>query len=371
MNELSGKAKYADAWEAWKAENWDDTAKMTKAEAEAQQRIREIETENETLRQLQGDSDVTFEQLQSEVDKMVSSKLKGALTEEQFNQKYGSKLFDKDAYDKEINQRVTNWTAALDDMYFCKLYELGFKNKDEFGEILKPVDVIKYANENKIQDLEEAYNRMVSPRRTEKQNKDMEVKLEAARKEGEIKGKQEAMMGVNGKMPTDSGAPEMSHLQERLLRQKDADAKPAIAEEIKLDGSGKLGHAVADIYRKQKAGEGTGITSGVRRYFFKPGLKCLGLKALVEVLPRKYGVKTKDMARLFSFEMSKRNLHQVGVVQKLAESSVAHIAQEPTDLASDMAVIDNKVFSPTVPASPGFFADGTRRLAWRTGHSIP
>ena len=254
LNELDGKAKYADAWETWKKDNWDDERKMTKAEAEAQQRIREIESENETLRQLQGDSDVTFEQLQSEVDKMVSSKLKGALTEEQFNQKYGSKLFDKDAYDKEINQRVTNWTAGRDDMYL-KLYELGFKNKDEFGEILKPVDVIKYANENKIQDLEEAYNRMVSPRRTEKQNKDMEVKLEAARKEGEIKGKQEAMMGVNGKMPTDSGSPEMSHLQERLLRQKDADAKPAIAEEIKLDGSGKLGHAVADIYRKQKAGE--------------------------------------------------------------------------------------------------------------------
>lgn len=254
MNELSGKAKYADAWEEWKRTEWNDELKMTKAEAKLQQELREMEAENETLRQLQGDSDVTFEQLQSEVEKMVTAKTKGALTEEQFNAKYGSKLFDKDAYDKEINQRVTNWTAGRDDMYL-KLYELGFKNKDEFGEILKPVEVIKYANENKIQDLEEAYNRMVSPRRTEKQNKDMEVKLEAARKEGEIKGKQEAMMGVNGKMPTDSGAPEMSHLQERLLRQKDADAKPVIPEEIKLDGSGKLGHAVADIYRKQKAGE--------------------------------------------------------------------------------------------------------------------
>lgn len=254
LNELDGKAKYADAWEKWKLDNWDDTVKMTKAEAEAQQRIREIEAENETLRQLQETGDVTFEQLQSEVDKMVTAKTKGALTEEQFQQKYGSKLFDKAAYDQEINQRVTSWTAGRDDMYL-KLYELGFKNKDEFGEILKPVDVIKFANDNKIQDLEVAYNQMVAPRRTEKQNKDMELKLEAARKEGEIKGKQEAMMGVNGKMPTDSGAPEMSHLQERLLRQKDADSKPVISDDIKMDGSGKLGHAVADLYRKQKAGE--------------------------------------------------------------------------------------------------------------------
>jgi len=66
----------------------------------------------------------------------------------------------------------------------------------------------------------------------------LELKLETARKEGELKGKQEAMMGLNGKMPTDSGAPEMSHLQERLLRHKDADAKPVIPDEIKLDGSG-------------------------------------------------------------------------------------------------------------------------------------
>lgn len=254
LNELDGKAKYADAWEKWKSDNWDETARMTKAEAEAQQKIREIESENETLRQLQETGDVTFEQLQSEVDKMVTAKTKGALTEEQFTQKYGSKLFDKDAYDKEINQRVTNWTAGRDEMYL-KILKMGFKNKDEFGEVLEPLDVIKYANENKIQDLDVAYNQMVAPRRTEKQNKDIEAKLEAARKEGEIAGQQKAMMGVNGKMPTDSGAPEMSHLQERLLRQKDADAKPVIADEIKMDGSGKLGHAVADLYRKQKAGE--------------------------------------------------------------------------------------------------------------------
>ena len=217
LNELDGKAKYADAWETWKKENWDDGLKMTKAEAEAQQRIREMEAENETLRQLQGDSDVTFEQLQSEVDKMVTAKTKGALTEEQFNQKYGTKLFDKAAYDKEVNERVTNWTAARDNMYL-QMYELGFKHKDEFGEILKPADVIKYANENKIQDLEEAHNRMVAPRRTEKQNKDMELKLEAARKEGETKAKQEMAMSSTGRMPTDAGAPEMSHLQQRLLR---------------------------------------------------------------------------------------------------------------------------------------------------------
>jgi len=254
LNELDGKAKYADAWETWKKDNWDDTLKMTKAEAEAQQRIRDIEAENETLRQLQETGDVTFEQLNTEIEKAITAKTKGVLTEEQFQQKYGSKLFDKAAYDQEINQRVTNWTAGRDEMYL-KILRLGFKNKDEFGEVLEPMDVIKYANENKIQDLEDAYNKMVAPRRTEKQNKELEAKLEAARKEGEIKGKQEAMMGVNGKMPTDSGAPEMSHLQERLLRQKDADAKPVIPDEIKMDGSGKLGHAVADLYRKQKAGE--------------------------------------------------------------------------------------------------------------------
>jgi len=45
LNELDGKAKYADAWETWKKDNWDDERKMTKAEAEAQQKIREIESE--------------------------------------------------------------------------------------------------------------------------------------------------------------------------------------------------------------------------------------------------------------------------------------------------------------------------------------
>lgn len=252
LNELGGKAKYADAWEKWKNENWDPDLKMTKAEAEAQDRIRAIESENETLRQLQETGDVTFEQLQSEVDKMVTAKTKGALTDEQFNQKYGTKLFDKVAYDKEVNERVTNWTAARDNMYL-QLYELGFKHKDEFGEILKPADVIKFANEKGKQDLEEAYGMMVSSRRTEKQNKDMEAKLEAARKEGELKGKQEAAMGATGRMPSDTGAPEMSHLQQRLLRGTEKEGEAKIPDEIKMDGSGRLGHAVADIYRKAKA----------------------------------------------------------------------------------------------------------------------
>lgn len=254
LNELDGKAKYADAWETWKTNNWDPELKMTKAEAEAQQRIREIESENETLRQLQETGDVTFEQLQSEVDKMVTAKTKGALTEEQFNQKYGTRLFDKEAYDKEVNQRVTNWTAARDNMYL-QLYEMGFKHKDEFGEILKPGDVIKFANEKGKQDLEEAYNLMVSSRRTEKQNKDLELKLAEARKEGESKGRQEAAMGTNGRMPSDAGAPEMTHLQQRLLRGTEKEGEAKIPDEIKMDGSGKLGHAVADLYRKAKAQE--------------------------------------------------------------------------------------------------------------------
>ncbi len=266
LNELEGRAKYADAWEKWKGENWDEDLKMTKAEAQAQERIRDIQAENETLRQLQEAGDVTLEQLAQEFDRLFATKAKGVMTEQAFNDKFGKRLFDKDAYDKEINERVTNYTAARDNMYLG-LYQIGFKHKDEFGEVLNPLDVIKYANENNIQDMALAHERMVSPRREErrkaeetKREEKTKTDLEAAKQAGIAQGRQEAAMGSGGRMPSDAGVPEMTHLQERLLRPAKKPEDQLIPEEVKMDGSGKLGQAVADLYRRQKL-EGTGAAA--------------------------------------------------------------------------------------------------------------
>lgn len=261
MNELGEEKKknekklaVVDKWEEWKKANWDDEHNATKQEFAYQQRLAELETENQNLT-AKVETEMTFEDVAQEVDKLMNGKLKGVLTEDDFNKKYGTKLFDKDKYDKEVNDRVINWVAARDNMYL-QLFDIGFKHKDEFGEVLDPGKVIEYANEHKIQDLKDAHDKMVALRRAEKTDKMRAEEIAAAEKRGEEKKAKELGMtqAQGGRMPTDSGAPEMSHLQQRILKRgSEKKEEQAIPDDIKLDGSGALGHKVAEFYRQDKA----------------------------------------------------------------------------------------------------------------------
>lgn len=252
-NERDNKVKLAEKWSDWRKANWLDDLNMTKEEAAVRQRVQELEGEVGVLRQ-KVDTEVTFEELHKEIETMWDAKSKGVMTDKDFNDKYGKKLFNQEEYDKTVDEKLNRTLAAIENLY-GKTFELGFKHKDEFGEVLNPLTVVEYAAKNGIQDLNKAYDSMVSDRRGQSRDKELEAKLAAARKEGEDKARREVQMSPTGKLPVDTGSSEMSPLQERVYkaRVENKDNKPVIPDEIKADGSGRLGHAVAEQYRLDKA----------------------------------------------------------------------------------------------------------------------
>lgn len=259
MNEFDGefktakaKAEYADKWEQWKNDNWLPDLNMTKEEEAATRRALDLEKEVETLRQSK-EGDVTFEEIQAEVDKLVGAKMKGVVTEETLK-KDRENYLDKTTFEREMTNRLLQTENGLTHV-FLKTYPLGFQHQKEFGEVLDPQELVKYAVEKKINDLGEAYNSMVATRRTEVQGKAMEEKLAEAKRQGAEEAKKAAAMGPNGRMPVDSGAPEMTHLQERIMKKsksEDPDATKAIPEDVKADGSGRLAQLVAEQWRKDQ-----------------------------------------------------------------------------------------------------------------------
>ena len=253
MNELDSRVKYASEWDTWKDGNWDPALGMTKGEARAFQTIRELETENLTLKG-KVESEMTFEDVQKEVDKLWADKSKGVMTEEAFTQKFGNQYIPKGEYEKDVNTRLGNVLAGVEQLY-GKTFQQALKHMKEFDEVIDPLSIVEYANKNGISDLEKAYGMMVDPRRKEKSDATYKAEIEAAEKRGEQKARQEVAMGPQGRMPTDSGAPEMGHLQQRLLKVRKEGETPVIPDEVKMDGSGALGHSVAALYRQEQAGK--------------------------------------------------------------------------------------------------------------------
>lgn len=252
-NERDGKVKLAEKWSDWRKSNWLDDLNMTKEEAAARQKVLDLEGEVGALRQ-KVETEVTFEELHKEIDNLWDAKSKGVLTDKAFDEKYGKKLFNQEEYDKAVDAKLERNLAAVETI-FGKTLPIVLKHKDEFGEVIDPLTVVEYAGKNGYQDLNKAYDSMVSDRRGQNRDKEMEAKLAAARKEGEDKANRERQMGVGGKIPVDTGRSEMSPLEERVFKSRveNKDNKPAITDEIKADGSGKLGHAVAEQYRLDKA----------------------------------------------------------------------------------------------------------------------
>ena len=253
LNELDSRVKYANDWDAWKTKEWDDALGMTKGEAKAFGMIRELETENISLKG-KVETEVTFEDVQKEIDKMWDAKSKGVMTEDTFSQKFGGKFVDKDTYEKDVNAKLGNVLAGVEQLY-GKTSQLAMKHMKEFDEIIDPLSIVEYANKNGVSDLNKAYDMLVGPRREERTTESRKKEIEEAEKRGEQKALQQQAMGVNGRMPTDNGAPEMGHLQNRLLKVKKEGDTPAVPDDVKMDGSGSLAHSVAAIYRQEQAGK--------------------------------------------------------------------------------------------------------------------
>ena len=238
LDELRPKVAKADQWDAWEAENWDAEHGMTKAEYALQQGNRSL-TERLAVAATGTGDEVTFDDLNKHLD----TKIKALGIDP-------TKLVNKDDFEKAIGSKVeearnyNNFTANLATRAAYRM----MKHKDEFGELLNPDDLFKYAQENKIDSLDDAHDKMVADRRQTAIDTKQKAALDAAKAEGKKEGLQERAMG-DGQMPVDMGSPDMGHFQKTLLNAGKKDAAGAVDESVGL-GQGVGAHA-ARVYEQR------------------------------------------------------------------------------------------------------------------------
>lgn len=255
MNDLSEEKKQLQTdleqlqnWRSWRRDNWDDDQNMTNAEREKLQEIEALNSELEVLKAAQ-EAGMTFDEVSQYISKELDKKQ--VVTRDYIDKEFRSKLVDQDFYAKDVKEKLNNIANGMEYLYE-ETFPLGFSHRDEFGEVLKPRDLIVFANENGIKDIGKAYEAWVAPRRNEAQKKKTEEMVAKAKQEGREEALKTQAMGQNGRMPTDSGAPQMGHMEAKLraVKQEGEEGSP-ISDDIKL-GSG-ISASVAALYRRDVA----------------------------------------------------------------------------------------------------------------------
>lgn len=178
--DLGQVSRYAGEWVNWQKQNWDASAGMTVAEKALRDELAAAQTRIAAGVGTSVDDD-TVKALEAKFDSKVSDVQKQSMAAiEGMNVFYG--------------------TAA----------KRMLPHQREFGEDLDPQSLMKFMAENKINDPDLAYDRMVAGRRAENATKhatelDEKHKLEIqeAEKRGREAAAREVAMGPNGVLPTD------------------------------------------------------------------------------------------------------------------------------------------------------------------------
>lgn len=240
------KAKFSDAdgrlrqWEDWKAREWDSTARMTKQQKLALERAEQLQTDLATLQASAG-AEMTFEEI------LAGLQGKGFITKAELDQTLKNQIKDswtpgtpegKLVTDKAVAE-VTGAMSLGFEHVFTKTFNLGRRHEKEFGEELEIGTVLKYMNENRVNDPEIAYNQMMAGRRSEAEKKrreevetkhkeELEVQTKKAREEGEKEGVKKAAMSQGGRIPTDQGTSpgSVGHLQRLQQERQKISTKP-------------------------------------------------------------------------------------------------------------------------------------------------
>ena len=246
---IEGELSQLESWRNWRSEHWldlDDGEGITKEHQEDRKKIEELNQELQILREAQ-ESGMTFDEVQQFIDKDLTKR--GYISKKDLEDRF-SNVVTRDFYDKDIVAKTAPMFDAMGKLYEDTL-PLGFSHKEEFGEVFKIGELIKFANENGIKDITKAYDSWVAPRRSEVQKKKTEELLTKAREEGKAEGLKEAGMGQNGRLPVDNKPPVMSHLEARLKLPKDQQEANPVPEDVEL-GKGVSGF-IAQQYRKDVA----------------------------------------------------------------------------------------------------------------------
>lgn len=232
MNDLETKlgevSRYAGSWIDWQNKNWNSDLGMTNAEAELRSRLADAETR----------AAAAGTRGAGGVDDQVIASLK------------------KDLSDTQAKLANNEKTLGGINIFYDSIYRHAFSHKDEFGESLDNRQLLKYMQDNGINDPDVAYDKWVAPRRAEiaaQKAKDLEAQhqeaIKAAEKRGYEQRAQEAAMGPGGVLPTDSSGG-IAGISARL------DNAPKISDEMKAriqearPGDGSLAALGYEMYRK-------------------------------------------------------------------------------------------------------------------------
>lgn len=206
MDEVRDKLKEAEVnaqalkgWETWRDENYDDSAKATKAEIALRAQLQE---QQEKLNAIEG-NEMTAEQMQAHLDSLLAGK--GYMPKSDVEKVLAEKS-------KEFEDRLYGVTSLV-----SALVPLSTKHFQEFGEPLDTEQMFKIGNEKKLTDPASAYEAMVAPRRAERMTQQHEEALKLEKEEGRKEAVQNLNLGENGRFPSDTGEPVMSIVQRRHM----------------------------------------------------------------------------------------------------------------------------------------------------------
>lgn len=206
MDEVRDKLKEAEVnaqalkgWETWRDENYDYSAKATKAEIALRAQLQE---QQEKLNAIEG-NEMTAEQMQAHLDSLLAGK--GYMPKSDVEKVLAEKS-------KEFEDRLYGVTSLV-----SALVPLSTKHFQEFGEPLDTEQMFKIGNEKKLTDPASAYEAMVAPRRAERMTQQHEEALKLAKEEGRKEAVQNLNLGENGRFPSDTGEPVMSIVQRRHM----------------------------------------------------------------------------------------------------------------------------------------------------------
>lgn len=227
-----------DKWEKWRVDNWNDEHKMTTKEYARMQEVAAVRAELEAAKASGSGEAMNF----TELDEYL--KTKGVVTKSDLETELKPV---KDGAAESVDKYAQAYGAII-----TKAIPLAVDHQRLYGKSLDLEDMFAKASKEGISNIEKAYEFYTSEDRQKKQEAEFAAKIEAARAEERQKVLQESALGEGGRIPVDSGNPELGHFQTRLQQQKSAAEKAdqVVPDEVPL-GQG-IGRFVAQQYRKDQ-----------------------------------------------------------------------------------------------------------------------
>lgn len=257
--------EYVTRWEAWKNDNWDAEAGMTKNSIAA---LSAKDMEIDALKLLQG-NDMTWDDMKGNIDALLNSRgvvTKDYIEKEVIAKAKFAKSDDIDSakadFDKKINQLAMGMDVA-----YSKSAHLPVKYLREFGNDAPEFtmeDLFKHMNEKKIQTFDQAYDSFVQPLRTKKAEADTAARETQIRLDERQKTKDEFVMS-QGAQPVDNhgSSPEMSALTMKInaRRKTEQDGAPKLTP-----GDLGSGAATQDSYQAYLRDTAAGVKPKLPSY---------------------------------------------------------------------------------------------------------